>query len=443
MAHVFCDYPFPPLAAASYERRSQQTLELALTQVAAYAPWRALDPGSGHTTDRRYAALPVLNKADIRAHFPAGLTPAARDVGEGLRQGDVEFVNTSGTTDERVTNLWNQAWWNASEEASWQLNAHTRQAALGSHREALLTSALSVGLPSDASDLPMAERRLGRFLFLNEKSTPALWTPDLCRRMLAELEAFQPRVLEANPSYLSRLAAFAADHALPVFQPALIVLTFEMPSVLDRRQIDRAFRVPVCSSYGTTEAGYVLMACEHGRLHQNTETCRIDFQPLAAAHGGPAVGRLLVTTFRNPWCVLLRFNTDDLVRLDARGPCPCGRRDGLTVASIEGRAKNLTLTTRGRLVTERQLDEHLGRVAGLIAYELIQGAVGQYRLRCLTGRGFDVAPAAAELRRLYGDDADITVSIETEILPTPSGKFRRARADFPIPVEAYLDSRYA
>ncbi len=443
MASVFRDYPFPPLAAASYENRSQETLELALGQVAAYARWRALDPGPGHPIDRRYAALPVLTKADIRAHCPSGLTPSARDVGEGLRQGEVELVSTSGTTDERVTNLWSQAWWNASEEASWQLNAHTRQAALGSHREALLASALSVGPQSDACDLPMAGRRLGRFLYLNEKSTPALWTPDLCRRMLAELEAFQPRVLEANPSYLSRLATFAADHALPVFQPALIVLTFEMPSVLDRRQIDRAFHAPVCSSYGTTEAGYVLVECEHGRFHQNTETCRIDFQPLVAAHGGPAVGRLLVTTFHNPWCVLLRFNTGDLVRLEECGPCPCGRREGLTVACIEGRAGNLTLTTRGRLVTERQLDEQLGSVAGLIAYELIQQAAGRYRLRCLAGRGFGVAPAAEQLRRLYGEDADIAVSVETEILPARSGKFRRARAEFPLPVEAYLDPRYA
>jgi hypothetical protein len=114
------------------------------------------------------------------------------------------------------------------------------------------------------------------------------------------------------------------------------------------------------------------------------------------------------------------------------------------VACIEGRVKNLTLTTRGRLVTERQLDEELAGVEGLVAYELVQESADRYRLRCVAEQGPSVAPAAAAaIRRLYGSDADVAVIVEPDIHPSPSGKFRRVWAEFPLPMEAYLDPRYA
>ena len=119
--------------------------------------------------------------------------------------------------------------------------------------------------------------------------------------------------------------------------PAVIILTYENPSILHHRQIRRAFDAPVASSYGSTETAYVFMECEAGRLHQVTETCHVDFLPFAPEHGGPDVGRILVTTFDNPWRSLVRFDVGDVVRLNGPAPCPCGRDEGLTLASIEGR----------------------------------------------------------------------------------------------------------
>jgi len=445
MPQPFDRYPFDPVRDAAYQARCVETLELALNETPAYRGWRTFDPGVTHNIDERYAALPALTKSDLRTHFPSGFVPPCRDVREGLRKGEIEYVRTSGTTDEQVTNLWNQAWWNASERTSWPLNAHAARLKLGDHREALLTSALSVGIHADDRDLSLEERTHGRFLFLNEKSSPARWTPALGRRMLAELETFRPVVLEANPSYLSRLVSFAEREALDVFQPDLIVLTFEMACAADLRRIRRVFRSPVCSSYGTTEAGYVLMECEHGRFHPNVESCRVDYQPLAAPHGGPHIGRILVTTFGNPWCVLLRFNTGDLVRLDTRGPCPCGRRSGLTLAGIEGRTKNLTLATEGRLVTERQVDAALGSLPSLAAYQLVQTSAADYRIRCAPemSEPLPTDAVANALRGLYGRDATITIEGQPDIAASPSGKFRRVWSELPIPIDACLDVRYA
>ena len=100
---------------------------------------------------------------------------------------EVDVVHSSGTTDERVELLWNQAWWDASERASWLLNRHAREAGLDHHPEAILTSPLSTGVHGHGAALDMASRRLDRFLYLNEFADSRDWTDDHVRRMWDEL----------------------------------------------------------------------------------------------------------------------------------------------------------------------------------------------------------------------------------------------------------------
>jgi phenylacetate-coenzyme A ligase PaaK-like adenylate-forming protein len=88
-------------------------------------------------------------------------------------------------------------------------------------------------------------------------------------------------------------------------------------------------------------------------------------------HGQPQTGRILVTVLNHPWLSLVRFEPGDLVRL-ADQPCPCGRRDGLTVAAIAGRTRDLTFTTTGQAVTVDQLDAAVGTVENLLAYQIEQ-----------------------------------------------------------------------
>ena len=152
--------------------------------------------------------------------------------------------------------------------------------ATGHHREAILVNPKNVGIKSDEVDLSMQERRLDRFLYLNEKTDPLNWSNAIKNRMMRELNAFQPEVLEANPSYLARLCRYITATGQAVFQPGAIVLTYEYPTNFHCRQILQAFKnVPLVSSYGTTETGCVFMQCEAGKLHQNSEFCRVDFQP--------------------------------------------------------------------------------------------------------------------------------------------------------------------
>lgn len=219
-----------------------------------------------------------------------------------------------------------------------------------------------------------------------------------------------------------------------VFQPALIFLTYSFPSRTYLRQIRRVFRAPTISSYGSTETGHVFMECEDGRLHQNTDHCRVDFQPWAAPSGGPDRGRLLVTVFHNSWFIVLRFDIGDVARLDTRGPCPCGRTAGLTLAAIEGRIKDVTFTPDGRVLTVEDLDAALATAPGIDGWQLDLPDPQSLRLRLLAEPGATDAAcreAREQIARLYGSNVRITVTAEDTLQPEASGKFRFVRTAFP------------
>ena len=429
-----------------YYRNCQFTLETALNAVEAYRQWRDRDPGPSYPIDLRYASLPVLTKGDLRKFSAVDFLPPGRDLDAGLASGEVSYVMTSGSTEDRVTNLWYQPWWDASEQASWKLNTVASRVATGTHREAILTSPLCTGVLCENGTLPMERRMLGRFLYLNEVIDPGDWNETHLDRMIAELNLFQPVVLEANPSLLGKLASHIIDNGKSVASLKMIVLTYENPSLIHLRQIRRAFDAPVVSSYGTTETGYVFMECEAGRLHQNAEFCRVDFQPLKEEHGGPLIGRILVTTFHNPWNILLRFHVGDLVRLEESGTCPCGRSGGLILAAIEGRIANVTLTPEGCLVTQRQVDAALSDVPGVMGYRLRQTGPDAYALALVKDQNapprLDVRASEA-LHGLYGTRAKVSVGFEDSLPLNGLPKYQHAKSCLPIDIDRYLANRKA
>ena len=421
-------YHYPP----EFYEKSLQALQSALHTARLYRSWRKLDPGLEATLEQRYDAMPELTKEAIRKYFPDGLVSNGLDVEDGLAREEIDFSFTSGTTSEKVVNLWNQRWWDASEKAAWKLNANTARLRYP-QKEAKLASALNVGIHSE-DDLPMENRLLGHRLYLNEKLSLISWQPRHMRRMAQELNAFEPVVLEANPSLLAYLAFWAMDEGVQLYSPAVIVFTYEFPSRIHLDAISKVFTSPFVSSYGSTETGFVLQQCEKGLFHQNADFCRIDFHPLKEKYGGPELGRTLVTTFGNPWSAIIQFDTGDLIRLHPSGRCACGRETGMIAQAIEGRVANCTFATDGSLVTTMVLDNALARIPHIRDYQLVQRNRTEYDLQLVAAtdaaRVQDAAHSALE--SVYGKGASFSICILPRILPGPSGKFRRTRIRFPF-----------
>lgn len=425
--------------ANDYQQLSLKTLETALVEVPGYDSWRRYDPGPRVPLDKRYAALPILTKGILRDQFPYGFIPRGRDLNRALAAGDIVYAQTSGSTADQVTIVFHPPWWEASERAAWRLNAHARRVADGFHREAVLASPRCVGPGHVPRPLTMAERTIGRHLYLNQHINPAAWNERDLRRMVGELNEFAPAVLEGDPAYLAAFASRIADLGIAVFQPQLIFLTYSYPSRIYLHQIRQVFTAPQASSYGSTETGHVFMECEHGRLHQNIEHCRVDMTPWTIRQGGPLRNRMLVTVFRNPWFVALRFDIGDVALRDERGPCPCGRNTGVTLAAIAGRISDVTFTAAGRAVTVADLDDALAAIPGLNGWQLFQPEPGRLQLSVLAA-----AAAANGIRRqardvlhtIYGDDLRMAVARVNALRNEPSGKFRFCRTAFPVDTNA-------
>jgi phenylacetate-coenzyme A ligase PaaK-like adenylate-forming protein len=431
-------YKFTP----EYITRSVKTLETALNQIPVYQAWKSLDPGTKHPIEARFAAMPALTKKDIREHFPNDMLPKGMDVNQALTRGEIQMVESSGSIGDKITNIWNQTWWDASERASWKYNSHINKIATGDHKEAILVNPKNVGIISDERELSMEKRKLGRFLFLNEKTDPLSWSTAFMDRLISELNSFQPVVLEANPSYLARLCRYATANGKKLYQPGIITFTYEYLTNLHYRQIRRVFSVPMASSYGTTETGYVFMQCEQGFFHQNSEFCRVDFQPFQREHGGPLLGQILVTPFNNPWSYIVRFDTGDIAYLEESGKCPCGRNSGLILSSLAGRKINLTLTCSGRLVTLFELDSKISMLDGIDQYKLIQTNPSNYELHlvsCQSDKERLSEEAVVILKEIYGREASIKVIFDADIPPESSGKYLVSMTLFPIDVDNYLD----
>jgi phenylacetate-CoA ligase len=433
-----------PVYPSQYLEHYETMLAATLKSVPAYGAWQACDPGAGTPLLARYAALPALTKSYMVGQRCEGFVPSGKDMQTGLERAEIEIVHTSGSTGDRVSNIWFQPWWDAAEQASWRLNAHADRLGLGAHREAILTSPLCAGVVCEDGYLSMDQRMEGRFLYLNERSDPTTWTGAHMDRMVEELNFFSPEVLEANPSFLARLSRHIVNKKRTARAPGLIIFTYENPSRLHYRQVRAAFRCPIASSYGSTEAGYVFMECEAGKWHQNIDFCHVDFLPFKPEYGGPLIGRILVTSFKNPWRALLRFDIGDIVRL-SQEPCACGRSEGLVLEAIEGRTVNLTLTPDGQPVTQSRVDRALSPLRMLGEYQLLQTGGSSYELRYVTdapGRALVADQALAALKTIFSPAAKISAVRVGAVHPDPPGKYRLTKALFEIPVDKFIDEPY-
>ena len=185
------------------------------------------------------------------------------------------------------------------------------------------------------------------------------------------------------------------------------------------------------------------MECEAGKFHQNIDICWVDFQPLKKEHGGPFIGRILVTVFQNPWTAIIRFNVGDLVRINENQSCSCGRKHGLILSSIEGRTINLTLTTAGCAITQRMADEVISGIDDLEEYKFVQTGTKTYDLFvvCKTTLFPNIAQHSQSiLKQLYGQDAIITAKKIDAVAPEVSGKYRLISCELEIDEETLFEN---
>jgi phenylacetate-CoA ligase len=265
-----------------------------------------------------------------------------------------------------------------------------------------------------------------RTLFLNQTVDPSLWKDSDIVRMAEELDRFQPLAIEADPAYLAWFAVRLEKIKRTPWQPRFIDVSYEFPSRRHVAQIERVFRAPVLDAYGSTECGFVFFECPQGRYHHNARWTHAEVIPCKTP-GLEGVGVLHVTSMRNKWLNLVRFDTGDLARV-LSGPCSCGREGELVLETLEGRAKDLLVRADGRAVTTRAIDRALAGIAGLLHYRVVQKTASELDLELVADgtAPLDAEAAAHAVAALMG--AAPRTRIVATVPVEASGKFRLTRA---------------
>ena len=143
--------------------------------------------------------------------------PAGRDVRAELASGEIELVETSGSTAERTRILWDKGWWLHQEERGMRTNAVIDRSMGDATRyhEAILTTPVC-GLGScHTGEMTFEERKDEHRLFLNSRADPTFWKDSDVTRMLDELGRHHTTGLESDPTYLATLAHRATEPGDP------------------------------------------------------------------------------------------------------------------------------------------------------------------------------------------------------------------------------------
>lgn len=143
---------------------------------------------------------------------------------------------------------------------------------------------------------------------------------------------------------------------------------------------------------------------------------------------------------------MVRFDVGDLVRLAPQGMCRCGRNSGITIAAMEGRVKNVTITPDGKAVTQRQIDGALSGVVGVEEYQILQTSRAEYAAFIVCNP--PNTPSTCEkqvrevLRSVYGNNARVSVKTERALSPDIPGKYRLVKPLIAIDPSSFLDRRH-
>jgi phenylacetate-coenzyme A ligase PaaK-like adenylate-forming protein len=252
------------------------------------------------------------------------------------------------------------------------------------------------------------------------------------RRLVAELNTYQPAFVASYPTLLYLLAEEQDVKRLRIKPVALWSGGERLPAAM-RDSIENAFGCPVANEYGASECLSIAYGCREGWLHVNADWVLLepvdrDYAPVRA---GEASHTVLLTNLANRVQPLLRYDLGDSVVVKPQ-PCACG--NPLPAIQVEGRCDDV-ITLRasdGRLarLPPMALTTIVEESAQVHRFQIVQDADDrlQLRLERAPGKAAAWAAASAALRTYLAEamlpNVQVVLSSEAPIADPHSGKLR-------------------
>ncbi|MGQ9652367.1 MAG: phenylacetate--CoA ligase family protein, partial [Phycisphaerae bacterium] len=359
------------------------------------------------------AALPILDKAHIRAH--------QRDmIARNLSRKDLVLVLTGGSTAMPLSFYVTRERMCSRAAATWR---HNRWAGwdIGDKAAAIWGAARDAPPPTWKSRL--RNLVIDRMLFLNTACLTESKMGDFSR----QLKRFRPKVILAYTKSAVLFAQFLKERGILPYQPQAMVVSAETLEDWERQLLEEVFGCRVFNRYGCREVSVVASECEeHHGMHTMAEGLYIE----VVRDGRPArpgeLGEILVTDLLNYAMPLIRYRILDVgTRLE--GECACGR--GLPrLGRLAGRITDFLVGSDGRLVSGLVLGIAVDQVLSLGQAQIIQERQGEVLFRIVP---LDRRPPERDLqflrneaRAYLGRDTVVEFEFVDHIPPEPSGKYR-------------------
>jgi phenylacetate-CoA ligase len=250
-------------------------------------------------------------------------------------------------------------------------------------------------------------------------------------KILRDIDGWKPSLLWCYRDGIDAVAKYVVEHGLHPHAPAAVVLGGATVYPYMAEVIERAFRAPAISAYGSREVGAVACQCleragHHIATHANVvET--ID------GVGRPVVGRdgeLVITPLSNFAMPFLRYRIGDRGRL-TDGRCACGRGFPL-LESLSGRMVEVLLNAKGEQVDPIYFIQLLAVIFNrgfFRKFQVVQDEGGALTLNVVLEAGAtrevarpNLDEVVDKIRLVMGAGFPVEVKFVEDIPLSPSGK---------------------
>ena len=356
-----------------------------------------------------YREMPALSKKEIVERGHQAFFSDYAEIERGLQAKHFEYESTGGTTQSPMTVIMEDGWWNAQTERAYLASPILREFTGRPYRKCVLAP---VGCSSNLcpyEDHPFPHRYFDGVVYLNLSSDPFAFPEREWDRIVIELQATKPEMLEGEPVYLSLLARAAQRRGVRVPSLRAVILTYGKASTQHGARIAEVFPAAQVDLYGSTEAGYLFV----GEAFKDNSrvidaNAFIELVPWRAEL--PDVFQIYVTTRDREAMPLLRYHTGDIVQKFSSG------------FRLLGREGNLYFRPDGSLVSPTGIDAALPAGFSCWHYSLVQSTETRWDFHYVAD---EVAPAGVEqaLAHMLGEGVRVSAFRRRVIAPAASGKF--------------------
>jgi len=357
-----------------------------------------------------FSEIPTLSKQEIIARGHQAFFADYAEIERGFQAKKFEYEHTGGTTQAPMTVVMEEGWWNAQTERAYRASPILRQFVGRPYRKCVLAP---VGCSSNLcpyEDHPFPHRYFDGTVYLNLSSDPFAFPETEWDRIVLELQATQPEVIEGEPVYLSLLARAAAKRGVRVPSVKAVILTYGKASMQHGARIREVFPGAQVDLYGSTEAGYLFVGeafkDDSQVIDDNAFVELVPWRPEL-----PDVFQIHVTTRDREAMPLLRYHTGDIVQRFPRGFRLLGRESGLY------------FRPDGSLVSPADIDAVLPAAFKCWHYSLVQTTATRWDFHYVAEENADHRALESALANLLGGNARVAAFRRKFITPAASGKF--------------------